>query len=154
MIEYTFHSFRGSSKSEESKIEMDNGQMQYYHWCFLGPTYGKSPWDAVKLLKKGLVPSRRALPPKLKRADGSIATTPKESTSVSFAHFSTLYGRCPTFDPYVLKLVMQEACFNNLDGTPLVVEIHDVVRKWNSSSPRASRLHARLWQAFFPSILV
>ena len=43
---------------------------------------------------------------------------------------------------------MQEACFTNLDGTPFYVEIHVAVRKLNASSPRASRLHARLWQAF------
>ena len=30
---------------------------------FCGPTYGKAPWDVVKLLKTGLDPSRRAPPP-------------------------------------------------------------------------------------------
>ena len=76
---------------------------------FSDPTFGKSPWDAIKLLRKGLVPSCRAPPPNLKRADGSIANTPKEVANKFSAHFSALYGRCPSFDPFVLNLLEQKA---------------------------------------------
>ena len=42
---------------------------------------------------------------------------------------------------------MQESCFTNLDGTPLDTEILNAVRNLNISSPGASGIHARRWQA-------
>ena len=47
----------------------------------------------------------------------------------------------------MLNLLKQEACFTNLDATPLDVEIYAAVHKLNASSPGPSGLHARLWQA-------
>jgi hypothetical protein len=65
-----------------------------------------TPWNVVKLLNTGQVPYRRAPSPKLKRADGTFATPPKEVANVFSTHFSTLYGQCSTFDPFVLSLLM------------------------------------------------
>ncbi len=60
---------------------------------FNKPSCNKSPWDAVKLLKSGLQPRRRAPPPKITRADGSFATTPTEVAFEFSSFFSNLYGR-------------------------------------------------------------
>jgi len=53
----------------------------------------------------------------------------------------------PTFDHSILNLLNQETCFLDLESTPSNVEIITAVNKLNASSPSASRLHARLWQA-------
>ena len=114
---------------------------------FHKPSCNKSPWDAVKLFKSGLQPRRRAPPPKIKRADGSFATTPAEVAFEFSSFFSNLYGRQPSFDPSVLHLLKQEPCFLDLDSIPSNIEINTAVNKLNASSPGASGLHARLWQA-------
>ena len=86
-------------RKAKSKWIMDKCNIVNNGFC--GPKSSKASWDAVKLLKSGLIPSRRAPPPKLKRADGTFATTPEEVANVFSTHFSTLYGQCPSFDPYV-----------------------------------------------------
>ena len=84
---------------------------------------------------------------KKKRDDGTFATTSEEVANIFSTYFSTLYGQCPTFDPSVLSLLMQESCFTNLDGIPLDEEILNAIRKLNISSLSAFGIHARLWQA-------
>ena len=101
---------------------------------FHGPSWNKSP-------------RRRALLPKIKRADGSIATTPEEVANKFSSFFSNLYGRHPTLDPSVLNLLKKETCFSDLDATPTNAEIVTSINKLNASSPGASGLHARLRQA-------
>jgi hypothetical protein len=111
---------------------------------FHRPSCSKSHWDAVKLLKSGLQPRRRAPTPKIKRADGSIATTPAKVAIEFSSFFSNLYGRHPTFDPSVLNLLKQETCFLDLDSTPSNDEIVIAINELNASLPCASGLHARL----------
>jgi len=62
------------------------------------------------------------------------ATTPEEVTSNFFSYFSTLYCRRPTFNPFVLTLLMQESRFANLDATPSDEEILKAIRKVNAFS--------------------
>ena len=108
---------------------------------------GKGAWDMVKVLRSGLCPPRRPPPAKMKRPDGTIASTPEENGSVFADHFSGLYGRQPSFDESVLDLLPQEPVYTNLDLPPSDDEILKASRKLRDTSPGASGLHARLWRA-------
>ena len=110
-------------------------------------TGGKTAWDAVKLLKSGLLPSCRAPPTTLRREDGSLASTHEEIAYTFSFFFSTIYGRVPIFDPLVLDLLPQESFVPDLDASPSDDEILQAVNKLHPSSHGASGLHARLWQA-------
>ena len=72
-------------RKAKSKWIMDKCNIVNNGFC--GPKSSKASWDAVKLLKSGLIPSRRAPPPKLKRADGTFATTSEEVANVFSTHF-------------------------------------------------------------------
>ena len=115
---------------------------------FAGPMCGKSAWDVVKTLKGGLAPTGRPPPAKMKKEDGSIASSPEEVAGVFANHFATnIYGRLPEFDPSVLELLSQQPMFEGLDALPSDDEISKGVAKLHATSPGASGLHARLWQA-------
>ena len=114
---------------------------------FNGSSGGKVAWDTVKLLKAGLTPPRRAPQAKLKRRDGSMASTPEDVADVFAEHFSELYGRAPLFDESVLNMVEPLPVVSD-EGTPSDTEIHGALRKLHATAPGASGLHARLWKAF------
>ena len=108
---------------------------------------GKGAWDVVKVLRSGLCPPRRPPPVKMKRPDGTIASTPEENISVLGASFSELYGRQPSFDESVLDDLPQEPVYTNLDLPPSDDEILKASRKLRDTSPGVSGLHAGLWRA-------
>ena len=116
---------------------------------FARPMCGKSAWDVVKTLKGGLAPTGRPPPAKMKKEDGSIASSPEEVVGVFANHFATnIYGRLPEFDPSVLELLSQQPMFEGMDVLPSDdAEISKGVAKLHATSPGASGLHARLWQA-------
>ena len=108
---------------------------------------GKGAWDVVKVLRSGLCPPRRPPPVKMKRPDGTIASTPEENTAVFGGSFSELYGRQPSFDESVLDDLPQEHVYTNLDLPPSDDEILKASRKLRDTSPGVSGLHAGLWRA-------
>ena len=112
-----------------------------------GSVNGKTAWEAVRILKFGLTPSRRVPPTTQRRVDGSLATFPEEVASISSSHFSNLYARQTTFESSILDLLPQAPHFPNLDASPFDDAILQAINKLHSTSLGASGVHARLWQA-------
>ena len=83
----------------------------------------KEAWDSVKKLRAGLAPSRRAAPAKMKKADGSLATTAEENAEVFAEAFEKLYmyGRTPTF----LLPSMSRCSISNVPKTSKLIVISD-----------------------------
>ena len=114
---------------------------------FNGATGGKATWDTVKVLKAGLAPPRRAPQAKMKRPDGSVASSAEEIIAEVFAeHFTDLYGRTPQFDESVLDTVPEALVVSN-EEPPSDMEIRKAVGKLRPTAPGASGIHARLWKA-------
>eukprot|EP00964_Phaeocystis_antarctica_P050942 scaffold29695_cov78-Phaeocystis_antarctica.AAC.1 len=68
----------------------------------------KFAWDSIRTLRDGLCGVRtRAAPAKMRKADGSLATSPEEKATVFADHFEGLYQHPPSFDPAVIELVRQ-----------------------------------------------
>jgi hypothetical protein len=105
---------------------------------------GKDAWDSVKILKACLAPTRRPLPNKMHRFDGSIVVTLGEGVEIFAQHFNKLYGRIPTFDPSVIDLLPRQTPFPNLDGLPTNDEITTNISRLHATSLGASGTHARL----------
>jgi len=117
-----------------------------------GSANGKTACKALKILKSGLTPSRRVPPTSLRRVGGSLATSPEEVASIFSSHFSTLYGRQPTFDSSILDLLPQVSHFPNLDASSFDDEILQAINKLHSTSHGASDVHARLWHALSSTV--
>ncbi len=79
--------------------------------------------------------------------DGSLAISPKEVASIFSSHFSILCGRHPTFDSSILDLLPKVPHNPNLDAPPSDDEILQAINKLHSTSPIASNVYGRLWQA-------
>ena len=112
-----------------------------------GSTGSAAAWERVKALKAGLQPPRRAAPAKMRKKDGTLATTPEENAEVHAEAFSELYGRTPEYDESVLDALPQSAVVPDLDGEPTDAEIHCALNGLHDTAPGASGLAAPLWKA-------
>ena len=57
-----------------------------------GASGSKAAWTAIKTLKKGLGPSKRPPPARMKLPDGTFASTAEENAEVFAQHFEKLYN--------------------------------------------------------------
>ena len=104
-------------------------------------------WEKVKKLKAGLGPSSRPPQPKMKKADGTRASTPEENAAVFTEHFEKLYGHAASFDPSVIDLLQQRDVMPDLDHSPSDEEIRCAVNKLNDTAPGDSGVVAQLFKA-------
>ena len=108
----------------------------------------KFAWDTVGKLRAGLEgATKRSAPAKMKKADGSLATTPEENAGVFADHFDQLYGVSLPFDPSVLDLLPQRDAVPGLDHAPTDQEIRRALSKLHDTGPGVSGLPARVWKA-------
>ena len=108
----------------------------------------KAAWDALGALRAGLCGVRtRAAPAKMRKADGSLATSPEENATVFANHFQKLYGHPPSFDASVMELVQQRDVMPGLDGLPTDTEISRALGRLRNTAPGPSGLPAALWKA-------
>ena len=103
---------------------------------------GRLPWDIIHRLKAGLAPPRRPPQVKMRKTDGSIASTAEESACVFAEHFTELYGRSPQFDHTVLDMMQQLPVVPD-DAVPLDDEIHLSIGKLHATTPGVSGLNAK-----------
>ena len=104
-------------------------------------------WNSVKKLCAGLGPTTRPTQPKMRKADGTRASTPEENAAVFASHFEQLYGRTPSYDPSVLERLPQHPTAPNLDHPPTDDEIRRAVRRLNNTAPGESGVPAQLFKA-------
>ena len=92
----------------EAKSEWILAQCAVLNDGILGKCGTKPAWDVVEVLRAGLHGvQRRPAPAKMRKPDGSLATSPEESAEVFAIHFEQLYGRRPVYDETVLALLPQ-----------------------------------------------
>ena len=104
-------------------------------------------WENVKKLRAGLGPTTRPVQPKMRKVDGTRASTPEENAAVFASHFEKLYGRAPSYDPSVLDLLPQHSTVPDLDHIPTDDEIRRAVRRLNNTAPGESGVPAQLFKA-------
>ena len=114
---------------------------------FAGLTSSKDAWGNVKMLKAGLAPPRRAAPAKMKKTDGSLATSPEENAGVFADAFEKLYDRTPQVDASVLDALPQSPEITGLDHNPVDREIRTALSKLHDTAPGDSGLPAAVWKA-------
>ena len=104
-------------------------------------------WKCVSKLRAGLGPSTCPAQPKMRKADGTRATTPEENATVFAEHFEQLYGHEASYDPSVIDLLPQRPVVPGLDHVPTDVEIRSAVGRLNNSAPGDSGVVAPLFKA-------
>ena len=108
----------------------------------------KTAWETVGLLRAGLQGVvRRSAPAKMRKADGSLASSPEENAAVFADHFQNLYGVTQPFDRAVLNELPQRAVMPGLDGDPTDKEIRSALGRLHDTAPGPSGLPARVWKA-------
>lgn len=108
-------------------------------------------WDALKQLKAGLSKTRKAPPKKMRKQDGSLASSPEENAAVFASHFEKLYGREASFDWSVLDDVPQHSIRADLDEVPSDLELHGAIHHLRNTAPGLSGLKAAAWKAITAS---
>ena len=105
-------------------------------------------WNLVSELRDGLNGAKRQpAPAKMRKPDGTLASTAEENAEVFAAAFGKLYGRTPSFDASMPELLRQRSFADGLDGPPTDVEIKRALGRLRDSGPGDSGLVARLWKA-------
>ena len=104
-------------------------------------------WKCVNNLRTGLGPSTRPAQPKMKKADGTRASTPEENATVFADHFEQLYGHTATYDSSVIDLLPQCEVKPGLDHVPTDDEIRSSVGRLNNTAPGDSGVVAQLFKA-------
>jgi len=108
----------------------------------------KAAWEVVGLLRAGLHGvTRRSAPAKMRKPDGTLASSPEENAGVFAGHFQQLYGVTQPLDSSVLDLLPQRAVMPGLDGNPTDVEIRRALGRLHDTGPGLSGLPARVWKA-------
>ena len=108
----------------------------------------KAAWETVGLLRAGLHGViRRSAPAKMRKQDGTLASSPEENAGVFADHFQQLYGVTQPIDRSVLGLLPQRAVMSGLDGDPTDEEIRRALGRLHDTGPGLSGLPARVWKA-------
>jgi len=123
--------------------------MQYVERMNLANARGgsKRGWDAVKVLRAGLVKTKHALGRMMKMDDGTYATTPEQNAEVFQRHFEKLYERQPTGDPSIIGTIPDHPVMAELGEEPDSTEVRKAVVKLRCTSPGKSGLHAAMFKA-------
>ena len=132
----------------EAKSAWINSQCTLVNEGIVSARGSKTAWETVGLLRAGLQGVvRRAAPAKMRKPDGSLATTPEENAAVFAAHFEKLYGVTQPLDRTVLDELPQRAVLQGLDGDPTDKEIRWALGRLHDTGPGVSGLPARVWKA-------
>ena len=99
---------RPRSKSRRFALQIARGTLQCAirkaksDWIFkqlgrvndgiCGASGSKAAWTAIKTLKRGLGPSKRPPPARMKLPDGTFASSAEENAEVFAKHFEKLYN--------------------------------------------------------------
>ena len=132
---------------ETAKSEWIEAQMTELNGAANSANGFKSHWDALKRLKAGLSKTRKAPPKRMRKADGSLASSPEENAAVFAAHFSKLYGREEEFDWSVLDEIPQLDEMAGLDRPPSDLEICKTIGHLRNTAPGISGLKAVAYKA-------
>ena len=108
-------------------------------------------WDALKRLKAGLSKTRKAPPKRMRKTDGSLASTPEENATVFADHFAALYGRQAQFDWSVVDEIPVLPVLVDLDSLPSDIEIFTAIRRLRNTAPGCSGLKAAAFKALLAS---
>jgi len=107
----------------------------YCYWIFkqlgrvndgiCGASGSKDAWTAIKTLKRGLGPSKRPPPARMKIPDGTFAPSAEENAEVFSKHFEKLYNSAgeSIYDETILSNIPLRATAQGLDHTPFKLEI-------------------------------
>jgi hypothetical protein len=132
----------------DAKSTWISSQCQRVNEGIVSARGSKAAWDTVSLLRAGLQGVvRRSAPAKMRKSDGTLASTPEENAGVFAEHFTELYGVTQPFDPSVLDQLPQRAVFPGIDGDPTDKEIHWALGRLHDTGPGPSGLPARVWKA-------
>jgi hypothetical protein len=112
-----------------------------------GRSGSKASWDAVKVLKAGLMKTKASVTRAMKMANGELAKTPEENAAVFEEHFKTLYERQPEGDPSVVDELSDAAIQWRLGDLPTEEDMVRAVRKLRDTSPGKSGLPAAVWKS-------
>ena len=111
----------------------------------------KRGWDAVKVLRAGLVKTKQALCRMMKMDDGTYATTPEQNAEVFKSHFKKLYERQPTGEPSIIDSIPNHPVMVELGEEPDGAEVRKAVMKLRCTSPGKSGQHAAMFKALADS---
>ena len=106
----------------------------------------KPCWDAVKSLKKGFSNLSQSNQIYLRKADGSLCTTPEENASTFHAHFKNVYQHKPSFDPTVMNVIPQKTYAVAADTSPTDTEIKEAIKSLNNTAPGPSGIRSNIWK--------
>ena len=113
-----------------------------------GASGSKAAWTAIKTLKRGLGPSKRPPPARMKLPDGTFASSAEENAEVFAQHFEKLYNSTASnYDETILSHLPLRAAAQGLDHAPTKLEMHEAISKLHDSAPGASGLRASAWKA-------
>ena len=115
-----------------------------------GASGSKAAWTAIKTLKRGLGPSKRPPPVRMKLPDGTFASSAEVNAEVFVKHFeklSTIYNSVESiYDETILSNLPLRATAQGLDHTPTKLEMLEAIGKLHDSAPGASGLRASAWK--------
>ena len=84
-----------------------------------GASGSKAAWTAIKTLKRGLGPSKRPPPARMKLPDGTFASSAEENAEVFVQRFDKLYNSVESiYDETILSNLPLRATAQGLDHTP------------------------------------
>jgi len=114
-----------------------------------GASGSKAAWTAIKTLKRGLGPSKRPPPARMKLPDGTFASSAEENAEVFVKYFEKLYNSAgeSIYDEIILPNLPLRATAQGLDHTPSKLEMLEAIGKLHDSAPGASGLRASAWKA-------
>ena len=107
----------------------------------------KAGWDAVKVLKAGLMKTKQSLAMAMQTSTGVRVTSAEEKTAVFKEHFEGLYGRTPEGDPSIIDSIPDHPIIWALGDVPTGLEKESAVRKLRNTAPGKSGLPAAAWKA-------
>ena len=132
---------RPRSKSRRFALQIARGTLQCAirkaksDWIFkqlgrvndgiCGASGSKAAWSAIKTFQKGLGPSKRPPPARMKIPDGTFAPSAEENAEVFSKHFEKLYNSAgeSIYDETILSNIPLRATAQGLDHTPFKLEI-------------------------------
>ena len=127
---------------------MDFKQLGRVNDGICGASGSKAAWTAIKTLRRGLEPSKRPPPARMKLPDGTFASSAEENAEVFAQHFEKLYNSAASnYDETILSKLPLRAAAQGLDHAPTKLEMHEAIGKLHDSAPGASGLRASAWKA-------
>ena len=114
--------------------------------CTSSKGVSKKSWVTVDQLKKGLNNHSTIRQVNLRKADGSICTSPEENVSTLHEHFKSVYQRKPVVDVSVLDLLPDLACVQSAAHPPTDGEIKLSIKKLHNTAAGNSGIGAEFWK--------